>query len=151
MLPIARSLLVFCCLWSTSIAPAYTSAEIIYRCSTDDGRVEFTDLPCRNGVPAQLGAGTGISMPALTEHEVERIAAIDRDAAAERERSTRESERRARERATQQARSAALCEQATQTLAQLRAQRRRGYRAREDAKLNAAEVSARSIASENCQ
>jgi hypothetical protein len=137
-------------LWSSTIAPQDTMAEI-YRCSTDDGRIEFTDLPCRNGVAATLSEGTGIALPALTDDETRRIETIDRDAAANRERHARESERRAREREKREAKSAALCKQATQSADELRRQRRRGYRASDDAKLSAAEARVRALAREHCK
>ncbi len=111
---------------------ATPSAGTIYRCAGSDGETLFSDLPCDGGHVLQIQPVTTIAMPHLSADEqatLDRLGGESRSNAAPIFRTN----------AKTQSHDERRCEAARDGLAQVRALKRRGYRASSAASLDARE------------
>ena len=132
---------------------------MVYRCELADGTTEFRGLPCPEGVGAEWQAPSAASTSShssnrsangLSDAEVRALAKLQQrlvvDAAdAKRQRSARQ-----RRGASQAAERRKRCDAAVSQIASLRSHKRRGYLAKDAARLDAAQARLESIIDATC-
>lgn len=130
---------MLCAMWVPAWLLLVYSTVHIYHC-TVDGVPTYSDRPCPDAVTLPIEVPTPVAFTPLDADEQRALKALDarlaKSAAVRAQRRARSRQRRERDRAA----SVKLCNNAMATLSRLEAQRRKGYRLKDAAKLAAAEV-----------
>lgn len=132
---------------------------VVYRCELVDGTIEFRGLPCPEGVGAEWRApsatstsstSTNRSADGLSEAEVRALARLQQRLAVDAADAKRQRSARQRRGASQAAERRKRCEGAVSQIASLRDHKRRGYPAKDAARLDAEQTRLESIIDAAC-
>ena len=132
---------------------------VVYRCELADGATEFRGLPCPEGVGAEWHAPSATSTSptlssrsanGLSDAEVRALAKLQQRLVADAADAKRQRSARQRRRASQAAERRKRCDGAVSQIASLRNHKRRGYPAKDAARLDAAQARLESIIDAIC-
>ena len=135
---------------------------IVYRCNMADGTTEYRDLPCPEGAAGVDAEWTARTTPfvraapsngpanGLSQAEVRALAKLQQRLAADAADAKRQRSARQRRGASQAAQRRKRCDGAVSQIATLRNHKRRGYPAKDAARLDAEQTRLESIIDAAC-